>query len=431
MLTSLLVVLPVAFSASVVAQSSLSVVCVAGQCLQGLSNITIGSKLLADGAPASVQLLPGQYTSTTNPQLLHLLLTSPSASLSSSPGFNSSSQVTLPLNIDLDPGLSIYSQSLYSGQAAFSPLPSSPIANSSVPLTASSLALSNNVWAAVTSGSNQDRVILWNSVPDVSQLPSGASSSLSLVDLQSAACSPPCSGSGVLLVRPARMVSLDPTASRARQGAPLATKNAELMANAPATLVGSTLVMAQHVLNVHLGSSLLQLEIVKYANSDVRNVRTQPGFVLLVKADSHRTQTTRQSATLYLPGIRMALFAQTAVSALVPNVLSAPHLAVLAPVQLQMTASSAPQDHTALTTITKMNATAAELNVLHVKFLISASRPRLINFNALAAYAGSSFLTANASINAQRAHSSRRKIISPVFHVLRLAELAWAAPIFA
>ncbi|KAF9551262.1 hypothetical protein CPC08DRAFT_755060 [Agrocybe pediades] len=197
MLTSLLVVLPVAFSASVVAQSSLSVVCVAGQCLQGLSNITIGSKLSADGAPASVQLLPGQYTSTTNPQLLHLLLTSPSASLSSSPGFNSSSQVTLPLNIDLDPGLSIYSQSLYSGQAAFSPLPSSPIANSSVPLTASSLALSNNVWAAVTSGSNQDRVILWNSVPDVSQLPSGASSSLSLVDLQSAACSPPCSGSGV------------------------------------------------------------------------------------------------------------------------------------------------------------------------------------------------------------------------------------------
>ncbi|PPQ82360.1 hypothetical protein CVT25_008321 [Psilocybe cyanescens] len=193
MFSTLFLVLFVSFSASVVAQSS--VVCVAGQCLQGFSNATIGVKL--SGTGGSVLLLPGQYTSTTNPQLVHSLLTSSSATLSSSAGFNSSSTVTLPLNIGLEPGIAIYSQPRYSGQAAFSSLPTSPIANTSTPLAANSIVLSNNVWAIVSSGSNDNRVVLWDAVPDVSQLPSGSSLSLSLLDMQSTACSPPCSGSGV------------------------------------------------------------------------------------------------------------------------------------------------------------------------------------------------------------------------------------------
>lgn len=144
-----------------------------------------------------MHLLPGQYTSTTNPQLLHNLLTSSSATLSSSPGFNSSSVSSLPLNIALQPGLVIYSNPAYAGQAAFSQLPSAPLLNSSIPLPASSLALSNNVWAAITSGSANNHIIFWDAIPDVSQLPSEASHSLSLVNIQSSACSPPCSGSGV------------------------------------------------------------------------------------------------------------------------------------------------------------------------------------------------------------------------------------------
>ena len=142
----------------------------------------------------SVQLLLGQYTSTTTPQLLHIILTSSSATLSLSPGFNSSSVNPLPLNIALQPGIAIYSNAFFAGQAAFSSLPSTPI-NSSIPLPASSLALSDNVWAALTSGSS--RFIFWDSVPDVSQLPPAISLPLALVDIQSSACSPPCSSSTV------------------------------------------------------------------------------------------------------------------------------------------------------------------------------------------------------------------------------------------
>lgn len=133
----------------------------------------------------------------TNPQLLHNLLTSSSASLTPSAGFsNSTSSTTLPLDLALDPGLAIYSQSLYSGQAGFSPLPQVPAINSSTPLPASSLALSSNVWAALSSGSTI-RFVLWDAVPDVSQLPAAVAKSLSLIDMQSSACSPACSGSGV------------------------------------------------------------------------------------------------------------------------------------------------------------------------------------------------------------------------------------------
>ncbi|KAL0580351.1 hypothetical protein V5O48_001688 [Marasmius crinis-equi] len=185
-----------AFVAIVVAQNSSSVVCIAGQCLQGFSNTTIGTSISAPGAQANVLLLPGQYTATTNPQLLHDLLTSSSSSLSPSSGFeNSSSSRNLPLNIALSPGLAIYSEALYGGNPGFTSLPTAPIGNSSTPITANSLSLSSNVWVALNIGSQSQRVVVWDSVPDVAQLP--ISGSLSLLDMQSSACSPPCSGAGV------------------------------------------------------------------------------------------------------------------------------------------------------------------------------------------------------------------------------------------
>ncbi|PFH53554.1 hypothetical protein AMATHDRAFT_73358 [Amanita thiersii Skay4041] len=189
--------------ASVAAQS-LSVICIAGQCIQGISNITMGVDLSAPGAPATLRLLPGTYTSTTNPKLLHDMLISSSPSLSPSVGFgntstsaftSSSSTIKLPLNIELDAGLVLYAQPYYSGHASFSKLPSAPSsANVSVPITALSLSMSPGTWAVVSSTDNQ-RIILWDSVPDITQLP--ISPSLALLDLQSSACQPACSGSGV------------------------------------------------------------------------------------------------------------------------------------------------------------------------------------------------------------------------------------------
>ncbi|SJL15778.1 uncharacterized protein ARMOST_19283 [Armillaria ostoyae] len=181
-------------AASVVAASNSSVVCIAGQCLQGTSNTTLGVTLSADGESTSLLLLPGQYSATTNPQLLHNMLTSKSASLSPSPGFeNSSKSLSLPLNVALSSGMAIYSESLYSGSAGFTALPSTPASNSTTSLSAASLSLSSSVWAAINVG--DQRVVFWDSVPDFGQLP--LSGSLALADLQSSACSPSCSSSGV------------------------------------------------------------------------------------------------------------------------------------------------------------------------------------------------------------------------------------------
>ncbi|OJA11117.1 hypothetical protein AZE42_10196 [Rhizopogon vesiculosus] len=112
---------------------------------------------------------------------------SSSASLSPSAGFANSSAgspVFFPLNIALQPGIAIYLQAFYSGQGSYLSLPTSLVGNASIPITASSVALSGNVWAAVSARSNS-RVILWNSIPDVSQFPSTASGSLSSLNLQS------------------------------------------------------------------------------------------------------------------------------------------------------------------------------------------------------------------------------------------------------
>ena len=99
------------------------------------------------------------------------------------------------MNVALQPGLAVYPQALYSGQAQFAALPNSTVSgNSSTPLSAGALAMSSNIWVAVTTGGS-NRIILWDSVPDVSQLPEIASMSLSAIE--SNACSPPCSSSGV------------------------------------------------------------------------------------------------------------------------------------------------------------------------------------------------------------------------------------------
>jgi hypothetical protein len=156
----------------------------------------VGTTLSASGAPTSVLLLPGQYTSTTSPQLLHDLLTSTTASLSPSPGFQNSSSVSLPLNVALQPGLVAFPESLYSGHAEFAAVPSLPPSNASQPLSSNSLAISPGVWVAVNTNSN-NRLIIWDSLPDIAQLPSDSSGPLSLLDIESSSCSPPCASSGV------------------------------------------------------------------------------------------------------------------------------------------------------------------------------------------------------------------------------------------
>ena len=160
----------------------------------------VGAQLSAPGAVTDIRLLPGHYTTTTNPDLLHSLLTNKAATLkSSSQAFTNNGSVSLPLDVALQPGIAVYSQSMYSGNELFAPLPTSPAGNSSTPITSQSLALSSNVWLSLQSGS--DRIVFWNSVPDVAQLPvSLATGALAILDIQSSSCTPSCSANGVCSV---------------------------------------------------------------------------------------------------------------------------------------------------------------------------------------------------------------------------------------
>lgn len=188
-----------------------------------ISIFTVGATLSAANAPTSLHLLPGTYTSTTNPQLLHRLLTSAGASLSPFPGFENVSQAftsssSLPLDLAMSPGLTTYAGVRYSGQASYTgfqePSSSSDIAQgeassslSPTQMTASSLTLSDDVYMIVGGSSNaSDRVVLWDSVPDVTQLPltsslvsssSGSVINLNLISLYSTTCNPTCSSNGV------------------------------------------------------------------------------------------------------------------------------------------------------------------------------------------------------------------------------------------
>ncbi len=160
-----------------------------------------GAVLSSSDTPTNVRLLPGQYTSSTNPQLLHVLLSSSSAELALAPGFANanSSSFSLPLNLALEAGIALYPGLNYSGTSVFTALPTNNASRDSTSTSAGSLIVSDSIWAAVASGpSSTDRLILWDSIPDLSQLPSGSSlSSISILDMQSSACSPPCAGAGI------------------------------------------------------------------------------------------------------------------------------------------------------------------------------------------------------------------------------------------
>lgn len=191
---------------------SLSVVCIAGQCVQGVTGLTreclravvanacvdvhaVGGTLSAPGAEADLLLLPGQYTSSTNPQLLHSVLTSKSASVSASPGFANSSSLSLPLSVELQPGIAFYAAANYTSTPSFVALPTAANAsNVTTAFDATSFVLSSNTWAEVKTSSA--RLILWDASPDVAQLP-GSLEGLTLTQIQSGSCSAPCASGGV------------------------------------------------------------------------------------------------------------------------------------------------------------------------------------------------------------------------------------------
>ncbi|KZO95125.1 growth factor receptor domain-containing protein [Calocera viscosa TUFC12733] len=181
---------------------TLDALCVAGQCIQGSFNVSLGATL--PGASGSkIVLLPDQYTSTNTPQLVRTALGTEFPT--PVPGFNLTNTTSLPFTIEPNVAMIAFGGAQFQSRlSSMNPISPSPNTSFSPPnatqLNARSVVMGSGAWAALGSqvGNLNQRTILWETVTDMGELPSGAiGSDLSLLDLQYGTCSPPCSGAGV------------------------------------------------------------------------------------------------------------------------------------------------------------------------------------------------------------------------------------------
>ena len=142
----------------------------------------------------TIRFLPGEYSFSATDSLGIAFFLAASDTVIPSPGFGLSSAAP-PIKIQLDPGFVTYSSEFYSSQGNFLLL-RNIFSNQTIPFTAKSgsIAISENVWVALTVDS-ETPIILYDTAPLIS-LPS-TNKPITILDYQSSACQPPCSGSGI------------------------------------------------------------------------------------------------------------------------------------------------------------------------------------------------------------------------------------------
>ncbi|KZT59716.1 growth factor receptor domain-containing protein [Calocera cornea HHB12733] len=200
----MLVIFALIFSPFVFADNTttLNTLCTAGQCIQGTFDLLLGATLPGPSG-SKLQLLPDQYTASNIPQLVKAALNTAIPTPIS--GFNLTNASSLPFSIEANVALIAFGGAHYQTRlTSMNPIAPSPNESLSHPnasgLNAGSLIMGSGAWVALTSqvGNLNQRTILWDTVADMSELPSGAvGQALSMVDLQYGTCSPPCSGAGV------------------------------------------------------------------------------------------------------------------------------------------------------------------------------------------------------------------------------------------
>jgi hypothetical protein len=148
-------------------------------------------------------LLPGQYTSSVQPASLSQSLTSATSTLTFTTGFSNSTTPTtptLPLNVALLPGLLNYPTEPYTGDPTFIAVPQSVNATfNATNINRGSIIVAANTVAAIEANNSgvKNRVVLWDTVPYISQLPYSMAGTLQVLSIQSVTCSPACSSSAI------------------------------------------------------------------------------------------------------------------------------------------------------------------------------------------------------------------------------------------
>ncbi|TKA56249.1 hypothetical protein B0A53_01539 [Rhodotorula sp. CCFEE 5036] len=192
-----------------------SAVCTPDRCLVGANSLTAGVHVSTpvNGTTWQIALLPGTYSPATSA----FRTDNTSADLSSvfssqsvptlSTGFSASGSIdsssSASYTVALQPGLTTYSSALYQGSSTqiSPPQTASNSTASQFPQKVESLLLTSDTVAIARFANDKSiRMVLWDSLYDAGQLPSGAGSGgLDILQVQSRACTPPCSSGGVCI----------------------------------------------------------------------------------------------------------------------------------------------------------------------------------------------------------------------------------------
>ncbi|GAA5932891.1 uncharacterized protein JCM15063_002235 [Sporobolomyces koalae] len=183
-------------------------VCTATECLRGQHPLAAGVVVETRPSNASAQqftLLPGTYTSAGFASLSNDSSASPFSNgpptIAASPGFTSSGSLdsASAYSVSFLPGIVTYTSPYYEGTATYLSTPnvSGFPANSSQAFSSVLLGSSTRAHAVLSIGSRQ-RVVVWESIPDVGALGLGgaASNGATMVDLVHDGCSAECSTAG-------------------------------------------------------------------------------------------------------------------------------------------------------------------------------------------------------------------------------------------
>ncbi|GAA5875551.1 hypothetical protein JCM3774_006101 [Rhodotorula dairenensis] len=192
-------------------------VCTPDLCLTGANSLAAGVHVSTpvNGTPWHLALLPGTYSPSsapfrsTNASAESSSLTSGQSEMTVSLGFAASGSLESPASatftVAFQPGLVTYSSALYQGSATQISPPqnvSNTTASSRLPQEVESLLLTSKALAVARFANDKSsRLVLWDSVYDAGQLPSGiGSGGLDILEVQSRGCSPPCSSGGVCTI---------------------------------------------------------------------------------------------------------------------------------------------------------------------------------------------------------------------------------------